>query len=184
MRWLYTIYQILKNYTLLRKAGMGMHVNNVTYINSDFIDENKIKVLILDFDGVLSCHGDETVDDDVLMWLKEVIDNRPSLKICILSNKPLRVREDFFKLNTPSVDFIVAAKKKPYPDGINSVLKKYSINPRDACIVDDRLATGVLAGVISNIKTCYVYPPRARATKVETFFRGLRRMERFALLVS
>lgn len=183
MRWLYTILQVFSNYRNLKNTACAWYLNDVVKIDFKMLNEYGIDALILDFDGVLSFHGNEVVDNDVFQWLQGLIKDFPSLKLFILSNKPLLVREEFFSKNFPSIEFVIAPRKKPYPDGINQILLKSKIPKGRVCIVDDRLATGILAGVISNIRTCYIYPPRARRSAVEIFFQMLRIMERTVLMV-
>ncbi|MBT4962983.1 MAG: HAD family hydrolase [Francisellaceae bacterium] len=179
MRWLYTLSQFVENYGKLKKIIKNdSGCKDVTWINKEFIETNHIQSLILDFDGVLSFHGSLVVDTDVKVWLEGLINDCPAIKIYILSNKPLDARITYFKKYFPCIQFIVSKTKKPYPDGINYIVELSDCEKSNTWIVDDRLATGVLAGVIAGINVCYIHPPRARATVVENFFKALRVIER------
>ena len=178
MRWFYTIYQFIKHYKELKHIAKNNECHNVTNIDADFIEREKIQTLVLDFDGVLAYHGAKQIDADVFTWLKNICDNMPSLQIYILSNKPLLVRQQYFKKHFPRVKFIIATRKKPYPCGLLSVLEDSKSLAVNTCIVDDRLATGVLAAIIAKIKVCYIFPPRSQRNLVERFFLILRSIER------
>lgn len=118
-------------------------------------DIEGISGLILDFDGVLASHAELYPRADVLDWLVK----QSYESIYILSNKPLPERIRFFKEYFPNIKFICGSRKKPYPDGLEAILEDSNEVPDKLLVVDDRLATGIVASVGLGMKACYIRSP-------------------------
>ena len=138
-------------------------------------------LLVLDFDGVLAAHGDLEPCQEALEWLDKIIKTCPTLKIAILSNKPLFARQLFFSTHFPQIIFLVTAFKKPYPMGLQQLAVQSGTPVSQMLLVDDRWLTGMLAAALAGVEGLYVQKPYAnfrRRPVVETFFAGLRIIER------
>lgn len=116
-----------------------------------------IQTLIFDYDGILASHGKPEPDETGLALLKTA--GTLFEHIFILSNKPNETRQTYFATHFPSIDFIVAKQKKPYPDGINEILSKTNVSAKNTCLIDDRLTTGCLAAVLTGIQIIYILKP-------------------------
>lgn len=152
-----------------------------TQINPQQLKESGIEILALDFDGVLSPHGDLQPLEEIEQWLQQCIEVFGEDNIFILSNKPMPQRIEYFKQHYAGIRFIVAVKKKPYPDGLEQIIKLTGKSPTEITLVDDRLLTGVLAACIAEVQTIYITYPytsvKQRPIK-ELFFMSLRGLER------
>ena len=77
---------------------------------------------------------------------------------------------------------IAGIKKKPYPDGLNAIIKDAKVKPNEVVLVDDRLLTGVLASLNAKTKIIYITDPRENLFSVfflqECFFATLRFLEK------
>lgn len=182
-RFFYTIRQFIKFKNALYKhlSVPKLYAENITELSPYDIHASGIEILILDFDGVLASHGETKVTPKVMTWLMKCTDQFQSNQIFILSNKPLLKRRVFFRENFPNIVFMKTKKKKPYPDGILQIMKDTSVSPENIMIIDDRLATGILAAEIAGIKGCLITKPYTnflRRPISESFFMILRWLER------
>lgn len=155
-------------------------VNTVTELAVENLDSSNIKVLALDFDGVLASHGKLEIRDDVYKWLTN-ISKQYGGKIVILSNKPSIERSLYFNRNFPKIDFICKVAKKPYPDGLLVIKENYKVKIEEVLLVDDRILTGLLATILAGCKCKYVNKPfvdYSNNIMAECFFSLLRFIER------
>lgn len=180
-RIIYTFIQACRYYSKLKDV---IHINQITDLNPTFCTQHHIRVLALDFDGVLASHGKEQPNPPIIKWLTDVTQYNPNLHVCIYSNKPNHTRITYFKTHFPNMPVIIANKKKPYPDGFHAIQKYYGtpLQYNEIALVDDRLLTGVLGCLIigaipihiSKPFTDYQYAPWR-----ERFFNFLRKTENF-----
>ena len=149
-------------------------------LHLDELKQESVEAIVWDFDGVLASHGELIPNDQMTSLLQqscELFENQ----VYILSNKPSSQREHYFKEHFPSVQFIRAPKKKPYPDGLNEIIKLSGLESKHICLVDDRLLTGSLAAILSGTRVIYCNKPFVCYRKrfmVECFFQLLRKFER------
>lgn len=139
-----------------------------------------VKALILDFDGVLAAHGELQPRADVI----PILENLQGYKLYILSNKPIPERKAYFTQHFPDLVFVKAARKKPYPDGIEEILRMSKLEPQQCMVIDDRLATGVVAAIDTGVKALWITKPFVSiASKpiVESWFMFLRFVEKTLL---
>src|SRR5579872_1292078 len=76
-----------------------------------------IRVLVLDFDGVLSVYEGKAPLPEVDIWLnaaKKIFGDA----IFVLTNLPSPARQAMFETRYPGIHLLRVARKKPYPDGI------------------------------------------------------------------
>jgi predicted HAD superfamily phosphohydrolase YqeG len=143
--------------------------------------EDTIKVLALDFDGVLASHGSALPLPEAIIWLQNCQELFGGDRIFILSNKPTDERSRWFSDNFPAIRFIAGVRKKPYPDGLVTVAHLAGVSPVSVLMVDDRLLTGCLAALNAGARPCYIRHPfvsyRHRPL-AEFFFQLLRGAER------
>jgi predicted HAD superfamily phosphohydrolase YqeG len=138
-------------------------------------------ILVLDFDGVLAPHGYDAPLPAVDAWLRECAAAPGIRGVTILSNKPTRRREAYFAEHHPGVRFVTGVRKKPYPDALLALMAADGAEPRQIVVVDDRLLTGILAGVLAGTQCVYVTPPLADfscRTASEILFALVRGLER------
>jgi HAD superfamily hydrolase (TIGR01509 family) len=185
-RFIYTVTKAIQCWKPL-KCYMDFtnpwRIQQLPQLSVQWLSLQGVHHLALDFDGVMAPHGDSKPLPEVLDWLRRSISTFEG-KIYILSNKPSQTRIDYFKQHFPSVIFIVAKRKKPYPDGLLQIIQTQEAKPNEVCLVDDRLLTGVLATQIAGARAVYITRPYAHFRHrflEESFFAMLRNVERFWL---
>ncbi len=154
------------------------HVTNLTPADMEI---RGVKALVLDFDGVLAAHGELHPRADVQLWLDSFVKQWAPNIIYILSNKPTLERQAYFAQSFPSIVFIVAKRKKPFPDGLQAILQHSGLAAAQILVVDDRLATGVIAAIASDMQGCWITDPYINLKQrpvCEWFFVALRWLER------
>lgn len=180
MRMLFALTQGIRHRRELRRLQKNA-IACPSAISLEKLHNQGVRVLIWDFDGILSAHGALTpvAAMQPLLAMSEKLfgENR----VFILSNKPLPARHAYITEHYPHIHFIYATKKKPYPDGIFDILALTKLPAAAHCLIDDRLLTGGLASILSGIRMVYCRHPfrdfHARA-RAEIFFTVLRTLER------
>lgn len=145
------------------------------------LKEKGSSVIVLDFDGVLAAHGETAPVAELHQWLRECVDIFGHDHVFILSNKPSLTRRAYFHRHYAGVRWIVEARKKPYPDGLQTIIALTQQPPQAILLVDDRLLTGVLAACITDVSILWVrqcYIQWFKRPLSESFFIGLRFFER------
>lgn len=140
-----------------------------------------VRVLVWDFDGVLAAHGERVPQDSMREILQQSCDIFAG-QVFILSNKPLAERKAYFKKNFADIRFIISPRKKPYPEGLYEIIRIAQCPSSAVCLIDDRLLTGALAGVLAGVRVLYFKRPLHNFKKrffKECFFAVLRKVERF-----
>ena len=180
-RFCYSVYQFVRFYTALKKDFHQLHTQIKCATNITVDTLKKVQVLVLDFDGVLAPHGASEPLPEVQVWLTNLIKTwgRP---IYILSNKPNSQRAAWFTQHYPDINFVAGVRKKPYPDGLHKIADMTKVSLSQILLVDDRLATGVLATKIAGCQNRLVTDPYQNFHKhpvKEKFFGILRSVEQW-----
>ena len=146
-----------------------------------------IAALALDFDGVLAHHGAAAPLPEAVAWMKRCEAVFGGDKIFILSNRPTDERIRWLGEHFPTMRFISAVRKKPYPDGINRTAELAGVPLSSVMMVDDRLLTGCLAALAAGANPCYIRRPYilfSHRPLAELFFLLLRIGERMFVRLS
>lgn len=122
-------------------------------ISIDFLNNNKIKALLIDVDETLTIHNSMDINEEVFLWLDLV--KSKNIKILLFSNNgDDRVRPFAKKLN---LEYIASAKK---PMLQNYYLAKNILHESKeniACI-GDQIFTDIYGANKYNITSIYVFP--------------------------
>lgn len=173
----------IKNLILYRKnlrqflVDKNLQASSITDLDPVIL-KRLFKLLIIDFDGVLAPHGQSQALPEHESWLKRCSNTFGEKKMYILSNKPTPQRQVYF--NDLGLKFIISNKKKPYPDGIYKILAN-NCSPHEALVIDDRLATGILAAIIAKTSALLIVNAEtnfSHSPVKESFFAVLRFLER------
>lgn len=160
--------------------------NNILNLSPEQLSESGIAALALDFDGVLSPHGDPFPLPEAISWMKKCEAVFGADKIFILSNKPTEKRRIWFTEQFPAMRFISGVRKKPYPDGLKKTGELAKVPLAQILMVDDRLLTGCLAALVAGARPCYIRSPYISFNQrpfAELFFWIIRSMERMFITV-
>ncbi len=185
-RILYALMMAFKHRKALSayRCGKAFQHQSILDVDPLAIHADGIKVLVLDFDGVLGAHGAKEISIAIQRWLQRCIQVFGLGRVFILTNKPSTERSDYFAKNFSGVTFIFPKKKKPYPIGILSILEQARVRPHELLVIDDRLLTGILAAIIADVRGCYITQPIVDFHKrfiSELFIMSLRKLERCCL---
>ncbi len=146
------------------------------------LKQQGITVLVLDFDGVLAAHGESQPAKEIRPWLQACIQCFGANHVFVLSNKPLASRIAHFNCHYQGVRYITTVRKKPYPDGLKTIMNLTGQSSHQVMLIDDRLLTGVLAACLANVSVAYITCPYVQLSKrplPEMFFIVLRFLERY-----
>ena len=156
-RMLFAINSAKKNKDNIRKIlkSPKFHANNITKIKPKSLQQQGNKVLVLDFDGVLAAHGQNTLNPETIKWLEQALTIFPNTTY-LLSNNPKAKRFEWLQNKFPQIHLISGIKKKPYPDGLEAIIKDAQVKPGQVILVDDRLLTGVLASINAHTNIIYI----------------------------
>lgn len=159
-RFTYTLKKAFSHQSELHALlkDRSLSCKSVLEITPELLNKKNIGALVLDFDGVLSPHAAEVPLSPIISWLHHLQHHWP-YPIFIFSNNPSITREIFFKEHFPSVKFIKNMPRKPYPDGLLYVQKKTGLEAQHILMVDDRLLTGMLAGILAGTQGLWVKKP-------------------------
>lgn len=145
-----------------------------------------IRVLALDFDGVLSPHGSPAPLPQALEWMERCALVFGEGNIFILSNKPTDERRRWFSRHFPAMRFISGVRKKPFPDGLERVAQMAGAPAAAILMVDDRLLTGCLGALLAGARPAYIRAPYISLSQrplAELVFMLLRSSERLLVRI-
>ena len=144
---IYTLKQSYKYKSALKNISKSSqhHYPSVLSIDPEVLKSQGITVLVLDFDGVLNIHNATDIRPPILTWIKQCCDVFGENNLYLHSNNNLNKRLTFLKQHFPAMHILTPQKKKPYPDGLQSISQQTNIQPQQIALIDDRLLTGMLA---------------------------------------
>jgi predicted HAD superfamily phosphohydrolase YqeG len=182
-RLFYTLSQAIKHKRALKELG-STAVKALPDLPFQKWRDVGVRAIAFDFDGVLATQSELVPSSEGKQALESALALFPGC-IFILSNNPLKAREDYFKAHYPDVRFIVAKKKKPHPDGLQHIATLAHFNPSELMLIDDRLLTGGLACLIAKAQFCYFSQAKTNFAKKpfkETFWLCVRYLEKAIFL--
>jgi len=133
------------------------YIDNITSIDWQAQWDAGIRVVVLDFDGVLAADRQQQLCESICAVLLTIIGIYGS-HVYIFSNQPTPQRQAYFAEHFPHIQFLVA-KQKPYPDGLLSVIIQEQVSPEKIVLVDDRVLTGGLAATLAGIECILIKNP-------------------------
>ena len=151
------IFSIKEGFQHRQELKALPYATNIVSIDWKNLYESGIRVVVLDFDGVLAADKQKELYEGVDVVLK-TIENVFANHVYIFSNQPTPQRQAYFAEHFPKIQFLVA-KKKPYPDGLLSVIVREQVSPDKIVLVDDRVLTGGLATVLAGTKCILIEKP-------------------------
>ena len=179
-RLIYSTKKMVKHKKQISAINGEHCIRSVTELSVEFLNNQGIKFVALDFDGVLAAHGKPELNTDVKIWLDDFAENFGQENIFILSNKPTQVRLEYFQKYYPQISFISGVSKKPYPDGLQKMIATVGCKPKEVTLIDDRLLTGCLACIIAGCYPILITKPFVdydNYSTSEKFFSFLRKWE-------
>lgn len=129
------------------------YLDKVEKITIEFLQENKIKALILDVDNTLIDYY-RKLSQSVIDWAKKL--KQEGIKLYLLSNTnhKEKVEEVANQLEIPYQNFA----KKPFKSGFLKVQKELEEKPQNIGVVGDQIFTDVIGGNRCHMFTILVDP--------------------------
>ncbi|MES2204725.1 MAG: HAD family hydrolase [Pseudomonadota bacterium] len=153
-RFIFAVREALKHKRELKSLPYAKNITSIDWRN---LYDSGIRVLVLDFDGVLAADKQKKLYvgvDKVLETAQTIFGDH----VYIFSNQPTPQRQAYFAEHFPKIQFLVA-KQKPYPDGLLSVIVKEQVSPEKVVLIDDRVLTGGLASVLAGTQCILIEKP-------------------------
>lgn len=186
IRIIYTLFMAFRHRKALSRYLHDplLQAKTVLELNPIVLKTQGIKVMAIDFDGVLASHGEEKINPELHSWLNSCIQSFATNHVFILSNKPTEQRKQYFETCFPGLQFVLAKRKKPFPDGLNFIITSTQVAFQEVLVIDDRLFTGILAALLAKTRAILITNPYISLSKrplQELFFMGMRKLERLCL---
>ena len=123
----------------------------ITDISPAFLQEQGIRLLMLDFDNTIVPYTRDNPTPEVEMWLQRM--QRSGIILCVVSNSKRSRVPEFCKqygLNC------VTHAKKPFSKGIRECLSRFNAPASQALLVGDQIYTDTLGGNCAGARTILV----------------------------
>ena len=180
----FRVFYTLKQGWHHRQQLSHIHYSHTQHlIHVDFAQHKAygVKVIVLDFDGVLAPHGNTEPASETYPIIENCLTLFGENNVFILTNKPTPKRQNYFQRHFPSIKLIHGFRKKPYPEGLKTIIESAQVSPEETLLIDDRLLTGGLVACITGVKIEYISQPLVDYSQrpiIERVFQGLRKFER------
>ena len=120
----------------------------LTDLTPRWLQDNQIRLLMLDFDNTIVPYTRNEPEEAVLSWLQEIRES--GVELCVVSNSKRPRVVDF--CNRYGLACVTHARK-PFSKGIRQCLHRFDRKPEESALVGDQIYTDVLganaAGVYS-----------------------------------
>ena len=125
--------------------------DSITDITADFLKQQDVKLLMLDFDNTIVPYTTDIPTQQVQLWLSQMVHS--GIRVCVVSNSRKERVPVFCKEN--GLDCITHARK-PFPDGIRRCLRQFGVPGDKAVLVGDQIFTDTLGGNFAGVRTVLV----------------------------
>lgn len=144
-------------------------LKDVTCIDTELLNKNGIKGLILDVDNTLTTHGSQEVEENILTWLAFM--KKQNIGLVIVSNNTFdRISPFAQKIG---LEF-VAMGLKPLTSGLSKAQARLNLKKNEIAIVGDQIYTDIVGGNLKGFFTILVTPFKVEG---KLFFKIKRKLE-------
>lgn len=123
----------------------------LTDLTLDFLQEQGIKLLMMDFDNTIVPYTTNTPTAQVHRWLEQM--DRSPIRLCVVSNSKKERVKIFCKAY--GIDCITHSKK-PFPKGIRQCLERYQIPASQCALVGDQIFTDTLGANCAGVRSILI----------------------------
>ena len=128
-----------------------MILEKLTQLTPQFLREQKIRLLMLDFDNTIVPYTTNVPTEEMKAWFLEM--QQAEIQLCVVSNSRNSRVQAFCELF--GLDCITHAKK-PSPSGIRRCMEKYGAQPSDCGLVGDQIFTDTLGANLAGVRPILV----------------------------
>lgn len=123
----------------------------LTDIPADFFVQNRVRLLMLDFDNTIVPYTTDRPTPLMAGWLKWITEC--GIYVCVVSNSRNDRVEKF--CNAYGLHCITRARK-PFSSGIRRCLRRFSCRAEEAMLIGDQIFTDTLGGNCCGVRTVLV----------------------------
>ncbi len=128
-----------------------MITDSLTDLTPAFLEQNGIRLLMLDFDNTIVPYTTNIPSADMEIWLRCMV--RLGVKLCVVSNSHKdRVPVFCRKYGIPCVTHA----KKPGIRGIRECLEQFDLQPEECALVGDQIFTDTLGANRAGVRSILV----------------------------
>ena len=128
-----------------------MITDSLTDLTPSFLEQNGIKLLMLDFDNTIVPYTTNEPTEEMAAWLKAM--SASSVEICVVYNsKKNRVKIFCDQYGIPCITHA----KKPGTKGIRECLSRYELPKENCALAGDQIYTDVLGGNSAGVQSILV----------------------------
>lgn len=131
----------------------NMMTEAVTDLKPDFLEQQGVRLLMMDFDNTIIPYTTNKPTPLVAGWLAMMRHSR--VRLCVVSNSKRGRVKEFCK--EWDLDCITHSKK-PTGKGIRKCLDKYRIAPGEAAMVGDQIFTDTLGANLAGCRSILIKP--------------------------
>ena len=130
-----------------------VRTEKLTDIQPAWLKQNRIQLLMLDFDNTIVPYTTDVPTQEVVAWFRLM--NTSDIPICVVSNSHNDRVPKFCAAY--GLDCITYAKK-PFPKGIRQCLARYQIPAQNCALVGDQIFTDTLGANGCGVRAILVKP--------------------------
>ncbi len=129
----------------------SMLTDTVTDLTPAFLQEQGIRLLMLDFDNTIVPYTTDQPTAQMDRWLRQMASS--DVQVCVVSNsKKGRVPEFCEKYGIGCITHA----KKPFPKGIRACLRRFSLPPEVCALAGDQIFTDTLGANSAGVRSILV----------------------------
>ncbi len=123
----------------------------LTALSPAFLQENGIRLLMLDFDNTIVPYTTCIPTEEMDIWLRQM--QASDIQLCIVSNtKRDRVKTFCEPYGIP----VITHAAKPFGKGIGRCLKQYNADPAECALVGDQIYTDTLGANLNGVTSVLI----------------------------
>ena len=125
--------------------------SNVTELTPQFLQNQNIRLLMLDFDNTIVPYTTDIPTEKMEIWIRGMLASH--IQLCVVSNSK-RERVKIF-CSKYGLDCVTHARK-PFSKGINACLQRYGFAAGQCALVGDQIFTDVLGANCAGVRSILV----------------------------
>ena len=142
--------------TFIGYLKAALILQGVASIDEVWLQEQGIKGIVFDYDGVLVAHDRITISNEIHDQVIKLY--RHGYHLAVLSNNSKAKRTTYWLERHPYAPWLRPHYKKPSPEGLEIFMQNFNLKPQEVLMIDDRLWTGGLAAYRAGTKFAWLRP--------------------------
>lgn len=128
-----------------------MLTDRVTDLTPKLLQEQGIRLLMLDFDNTIVPYTTDIPTPEMAAWLEQM--SRSDIQICVVSNsRKERVKVFCEKLSIPCITHA----RKPFSEGIRRCMERFALPPAQCALAGDQVFTDTLGANCAGVRSILV----------------------------